>query len=86
MAIADSILPVNLDAERSILGAILLDNVCYVQAAAMLKPDDFSLDSHRRIYNQMRVLGDSNRPIDFVTLFRNRMEQLAKEQSQAGSA
>jgi replicative DNA helicase len=68
MAIADSILPVNLDAERSILGAILLDNVCYVQAAAMLKPDDFSLDSHRRIYNQMRVLGDSNRPIDFVTL------------------
>jgi replicative DNA helicase len=65
---SDSILPVNLDAERSILGAILLDNICYVQAAAMLKSDDFSLDSHRRIYAGMRVLGDTSRPIDFVTL------------------
>ena len=64
----DSILPVNLEAERSILGAVLLDNTCFSQAAAMLKTDDFSLDSHRRIYGHMRVLGDSNRPIDFVTL------------------
>jgi replicative DNA helicase len=65
---ADSILPVNPEAERSILGAILLDNTCFSQAAAMLKADDFSLDSHRRIYGHMRVLGDSNRPIDFITL------------------
>jgi replicative DNA helicase len=65
---ADSILPVNMEAERSILGAILLDNTCFSQAAAMLKADDFSLDSHRRIYGHMRVLGDSSRPIDFVTL------------------
>ena len=68
MAAADSILPVNIEVERSILGAVLLDNVCYTQAAAMLKPDDFSLDSHRRIYGHMRALGESNRPIDFVTL------------------
>jgi replicative DNA helicase len=65
---SDSILPVNLESERSILGAILLDNSCFPQAAAMLKTDDFSLDSHRRIYGHMRVLGESNRPIDFVTL------------------
>jgi replicative DNA helicase len=66
--LADGLLPVNLESERSILGAILLDNTCFPQAAAVLKTDDFSLDSHRRIYNRMRVLGDSNRPIDFVTL------------------
>jgi replicative DNA helicase len=64
----DSLLPVNLEAERSILGAILLDNACYPQAASLLKQDDFSLDSHRRIYGHIRGLSDTNRPIDFVTL------------------
>jgi replicative DNA helicase len=68
MAATDSILPVNLEAERSILGAILLDNTCYTQAASLLKPDDFSLDSHRRLYGHIRTLGETNRPIDFVTL------------------
>jgi replicative DNA helicase len=67
-SITDSLLPVNLEAERSILGAILLDNTCYMQAASLLKPDDFSLDSHRRLYGHMRSLGETGRPIDFVTL------------------
>ena len=40
-------LPANVEAERSILGAILLDNFSYNQAAEHLKPEDFSLDSHR---------------------------------------
>ena len=49
-------LPANVEAERSILGAILLDNLSYHQAAEHLKPDDFSLDSHRRIYTRMMDL------------------------------
>jgi hypothetical protein len=61
-------LPVNLSAEQSILGAILLDNSCYAQAASLLRADDFSLDSHRRVYAHMCTLGESGRPIDFVTL------------------
>jgi replicative DNA helicase len=65
---AESILPVNLEAERSILGAILLDNFCYTQAAALLKPGDFSLDAHRRIYARIVALAESGRPIDYVTL------------------
>ena len=36
-------LPVSMEAERSILGAILLDNSLYDQAAENLTPDDFSL-------------------------------------------
>jgi len=61
-------LPANVEAERSILGAILLDNLSYNQAAEHLKPEDFSLDSHRRIYSRMIDLAESARPIDMITL------------------
>jgi len=63
-----STLPANIDAERSILGAILLDNFAYNEAAEHLKSDDFSLDAHRRIYARMMDLAESSRPIDLVTL------------------
>ena len=63
-----STLPANVDAERSILGAILLDNFAYNQAAEHLRIEDFSLDSHRRIYARMVDLAESSRPIDMITL------------------
>jgi replicative DNA helicase len=65
---AISSLPANIDAERSILGAILLDNFSYNQAAEHLRAEDFSLDAHRRIYARMVDLAESSRPIDIVTL------------------
>src|ERR1700691_3435899 len=61
-------LPANIEAERSILGAILLDNHAFNDAAEHLKPEDFSLDSHRRIYSRMMDLAESSRPIDIITL------------------
>ena len=61
-------LPASVEAERAILGAILLDNSTYPQAAELLHADDFCLDSHRRIYLRMMELGEAGRPIDFVTL------------------
>ena len=61
-------LPANVEAERAILGAILLDNSAYNEAAEHLRADDFSLDSHRRIYARMIALMDSARPIDLITL------------------
>ena len=63
-----SSLPANVEAERSILGAILLDNFAYNQAAEHLHTEDFSLDSHRRIYSRMVDLAESSRPIDMITL------------------
>ena len=60
-------LPASIEAERSILGAILLDNLIFDQAAE-LKPDDFSLDGHRRIFCRMRDLQDTGRPVDMITL------------------
>jgi replicative DNA helicase len=55
------------DVERSILGAILLDNSVYAQTE-ILSLADFSLDSHRRIYARIRDLAESSRPIDMITL------------------
>jgi len=61
-------LPVSMEAERSILGAILLDNSLYDQAAEHLTVNDFSLDAHRRIYSRMRDLQETGRPVDMITL------------------
>jgi replicative DNA helicase len=61
-------LPVSMEAERSILGAILLDNSLYDQAAEHLTADDFSLDAHRRVYSRMRDLQETGRPVDMITL------------------
>ncbi len=64
----DRSLPASVEAERAILGAILLDNSAFSQAAEFLQAEDFSLDSHRRIYLRMDELSNSGRAIDFVTL------------------
>ncbi|MEP7271867.1 MAG: replicative DNA helicase, partial [Acidobacteriota bacterium] len=61
-------LPSSLEAERAILGAILLDNGMVNQAAERLKREDFFLDSHRRIYDQMLQLSEQGRRIDPITL------------------
>ncbi len=66
-------LPSNVDAERSVLGAILLDNAAYNQAASHLTPDDFFLDSHRRLFTRITELADRSRPIDLVTLSEDLM-------------
>jgi replicative DNA helicase len=64
----DAGLPANVDAEKTILGAILLDNTAHAEAAEKLGSDDFSLDSHRRIFLRMSGLMDSQRAVDIVTL------------------
>ena len=61
-------LPSNVDAERSILGAILLDNAVCNQAIELLRRDDFFLESHRRIFDKMVALTERLMPIDLITL------------------
>jgi replicative DNA helicase len=67
-------LPANIDAERAILGAVLLDNPCYNEAAERLRPEDFALDSHQRIFTRMGELIDSGRAVDLHIL----AEELAR--------
>ncbi|HYB59924.1 MAG TPA: replicative DNA helicase [Methylomirabilota bacterium] len=61
-------LPQNLDAERSVLGAILIDNNALNVAIERLRAEDFLSDYNRRIFQQMMVLGEAQQAIDLVTL------------------
>jgi replicative DNA helicase len=61
-------LPASIEAERSILGSILLDSTLWPQASASLAPDHFSLEANRRIYSAMLGLDERGNPIDTVTL------------------
>ena len=67
-------LPANLDAERYVLGSILLDSSLYVQVAATLEPEDFSLEKHRRIFLRMGDLHARGEKIDRVTLANELMK------------
>ncbi len=60
--------PQNLDAEQSVLGAILIDNNALPKALEILDPDDFYKPSHRKIFFAMTDLFDKNEPIDLITL------------------
>jgi len=51
----ERVLPHNLEAERSILGAILLQNEGFNLVAATLKPEHFYRDAHRRVYRAMQA-------------------------------
>jgi replicative DNA helicase len=61
-------LPQNLDAERSILGAVLIENHALNTAIEKVRPEDFFLDQHRRIFNQMIELAEAQQGIDLITL------------------
>jgi replicative DNA helicase len=64
----DKSLPHDRDAERLILGAIVLDNTTINQAAERLTHGDFFLDSHRRIFEKMIRLFERGAVIDPYTL------------------
>lgn len=70
-------LPSNVDSERVILGAILLDNALISQAVEQLKVDDFYSPNHRRIFNAMLNLFERGERIDPILIG----EELKKEGS-----
>jgi replicative DNA helicase len=61
-------LPASLEAERAVLGAILLNSEAYSEAAQLSPEDDFSLDAHRRVFRRMSEMAAVNIPIDALTL------------------
>ena len=61
-------LPSNIDAERFILGSILLDDSRFIDIAGVLTGVDFALEKHRRIYQRMSELHGRSEKIDRVTV------------------
>jgi replicative DNA helicase len=60
--------PHSLEAEKAVLGAILLHHECFPDAAEQVKAIDFYRDAHRRIFEHMAGMAAKDVAIDFVTL------------------
>jgi replicative DNA helicase len=66
---AHTAIPVNVDAERAVLGAILeMESLFRDVVAAGLAGEDFSLGDHARVYTAMIRLGEANQPIDHISV------------------
>jgi replicative DNA helicase len=78
-------LPHNLDAERSVLGAVLLDPHALYTSLEFVRSEDFFLDQHRRIYEAMIALGESRRAIDLVMLV-DELERRGELEAAGGAA
>ncbi len=74
MSDAQRTLPHNLEAERSVLGGILIDNRAFHVAAGIIQPAQMFRDAHRRIFKAIWKLADRNAEIDLVTV-KEELEQ-----------
>lgn len=61
-------LPHNLEAERAVLGAILLNGESINEAVEFIDERSFFRDAHRRIFAKMRGLFERGQAIDFITV------------------
>ncbi len=73
--VSEKAFPHNLEAERALLGSILLDNGVLNQALEFIDQNDFFSDAHRTTFEKMVYLSEKNRTIDLVTL----CEELSRE-------
>ncbi len=75
--VVERAVPHNLEAERALLGSIILDNGALNLAVGTVGRDDFFSESHRTIFSKMLELSEKSRLIDLVTL----SEGISKENS-----
>lgn len=60
--------PQNLEAEQSVLGAILLDHMALNKVLEIIGPDEFYKEAHKRIFSAILDLSELNESIDLITL------------------
>jgi replicative DNA helicase len=63
--------PHSVEAEQSVLGGLLLDNLAWDRAGDLLTESDFYRFEHRHIYSAISALVGANRPADVVTVFEH---------------
>ena len=76
-------LPHNVDAEKSVLGSILVNNENYYNVVESLKPDDFYLEAHRIVFREMSEIVDESKAVDLITL-QDRLERDSLLESSGG--
>ena len=69
-------LPYSLEAEQSVLGAILVEPECIAQVADRLSPEEFYLPEHQAIYRVMLEKLINNQKIDFVTVLESLKDKI----------
>lgn len=67
-AFSERVPPQNLEAEQSVLGAMLLDREAVVQVSNQLIPDDFYADKHQNLFAAMLAVFQRGEPIDLITV------------------
>ncbi len=67
-ALTDNLPPQNLEAERAVLGAILLDCSVLIDISLILTPEDFYREAHKQIYQAMLAIWESTQVVDAVIL------------------
>jgi len=60
--------PQDIEAERSVLGALMLDRNAVIQVADLIKPEDFYLPNHSKIFEVILELFEKGEPIDILTV------------------
>ena len=77
--------PQNLDAERSVLGSLMLEKNAIFRVADILRPEDFYQQSHGLIFSSMLDLFEKGIPVDLLSL-NNRLEETKKLEDVGGPA
>ncbi|MDO8462696.1 MAG: replicative DNA helicase [bacterium] len=83
---AERIPPQNLEAEQSLLGALLIDKDAMIRVADRVNPEDFYRDAHREIYAAILTLFERREPIDLLSLANKLAERGKLEQVGGRSA
>jgi replicative DNA helicase len=68
MGFLERVPPQNLEAERSVLGGVLLENQAIHKISEVVHEGDFYRDAHRKLYQAMIELHERGEPVDLVTL------------------
>lgn len=83
--ILDRLPPQNLDAERGVLGSLLLDPVLCDEVALILRAEDFYADAHRKLYHHMITMHGEGGRLD-TTLLVERLRQAGDLEAVGGTA
>jgi len=67
-ALPDKMVPHNVEAERAVLGALLIDPDAYYRVSTFLRPNDFYVTKHAWMYEAMLALHEHGEAVDYVTL------------------
>ena len=60
--------PHNLDAEKSLLGGVLLDSQAFAEVVEIVRAEEFYRDAHRKVFEAMSALFGKGQPIDRITV------------------